>query len=330
MTGGHNNDTLQVEGSFNDNTKSYTTGGQIGAPSNRGCASGPLKGKCGNGPTPTCIGGPNAGMACNSNNDCPSSNFKDFPWGDWQHNHKSGPDDTGSITDGSFGFHSGTASAPPEAFIKSIICADPGWCQQARPAPVKQIFWEGTGVFHTLKNAAGKDSPLPIFASCGANQPVAWSNKPGTVHYYRAHVADFGEPAGTKQNPPGSACQPFGVCQMGSTGPHDDTCNLVGGLCTIPFTPNGGGTTSCVADSCTDCPDWYDIEIHCTADPASPIAYRVAHFITDGNFQLHPPVSQNCNGPITKLIDEQPSRGETSRESFVARVWSLLPTLDVR
>ena len=335
MTGGHLNDNLQAEGAFTGPTNGiatvYTTGGQIGAPSARGCTTVPPKGKCVNG---ACQGGPNDGLVCESNNDCPSANGQQstFPFGDWQHHHKSGPDDCGDFQDGSFAFHSGTAAAPPEAFIQSIICADPGWCQQARPAPVKQIFWEGTGIFRNEKSGKNQDIPLPIFASC-PTQPVAWGkgNHPGTIHYYRAHVADFGEPAGTKQKPPGAACNTFGACQGSCQGdPQDSACQLVNGLCTIPATPNGAGTTSCVAETCTDCPDWYDIEIHCTADPASPIAYRVAHFITDGNFQLHPPVGSNCNAPIVKLIDEQPLQGETWRENFVARVWTLLPAVDLR
>jgi len=31
-----------------------------------------------------------------------------------------------------------------------------------------------------------------------------------------------------------------------------------------------------------------------------------------------------------KLIDKQPLQGETWRENFVARVWTLLPAVDLR
>ena len=325
MTGGHNNTvgSVTAEGGFNDNAKSYTTGGQIGAPSNRGCTNSPPKGSCVNN---VCSGGPNAGNPCDANNDCPSSTGRDslFPWGDWQHTHHNGPDDFNDISGGSFSFHSGTAAAPPEAFIKNIICGDPGWCQQARPAPVKQIFWEGTGVFRNEKGTKSQNLPLPIFANC-VDQPVVWSNKGhGTLHYYRAHVGDFGEPAGSKQNPPTNC--PW----ADASGVSISNCALTNPVDVLPATPNGGGTTTCVAETCAECPDWYEIEIHCTADPNSPIAYKVANFITDGNFQLHPPVGDNCNsGPVTKF-DEQPLRGETWRESFVARVVSFLPALDVR
>ena len=51
----------------------------------------------------------------------------------------------------------------------------------------------------------------------------------------------------------------------------------------------------CLAQNCSECPDAYEIEIHCTADPSSPVAYRVSHFIREGNFQLHPPVGDSCN-----------------------------------
>jgi hypothetical protein len=151
MTGGHNVMVTKKEGGdpqYDDipsGTK-YTTGGQIGAPDEAGCAEYPAKGKCVDG---VCTGGWNAGLACEDNGECPNQGGRNSgrPWGNWQHNHHSGPDD-GFILGGSFSFHSGTAAAPDEAFIKSIICADEGWCVQARPAPTKQIFWEGTGVFH--------------------------------------------------------------------------------------------------------------------------------------------------------------------------------------
>ena len=51
----------------------------------------------------------------------------------------------------------------------------------------------------------------------------------------------------------------------------------------------------CQAQACSECPDLYEIEIHCTADPSSQIAYRVSHSIREGNFQLHPPVGDSCN-----------------------------------
>jgi len=292
MTGGHNNSVSSVDAEYDGNGKSYTTGGQIGAPTNVGCCNEP----------PTSRG---------HNSDC--------PWGEWEHNHHGGSDDTGSVANGSFAFHSGTASAPDSAFIQDIICADEGWCVQARPAPVKQIFWEGTGVFHNTKGKKNMDVPLPYFAACGTdNQPVPWSNKvDGTLHYYRAHVGDFGEPAGINQKPLDGTCGWSDTCDLGSDGVGPggvsiSGCELVDGYCPFAPAPVNDKFTAlhplCTAQDCgcdtandpscktnkNGCPDWYEIEIHCTADPTSPVAYKVAHFITEGNFQLHPAVGSSC------------------------------------
>ncbi len=301
MTGGQN----YFAGSPTDTTLpsglSYTVGGQIGAPTDAGCRAFPQKGKCVNG---LCTGGLNGGKACTTNTDCPADAGKGSttgPWGDWEHNHHSGPDDSGSVTGGSFAFHSGTAAAPDAAFIHSIICADEGWCVQARPAPNKQIYWDGTGVFHNIKGKKGENLPLAVFNAC-AVQPVPWSDKTGgTIVYYKAHVGDFGEPAGTKQNPASNCSWVDGTAELGDMGTADN-CQLVGTVDLLNGTKDEKFTALhplCLAQDCKEttgggCPDWYEIEIHCTADPASPIAYTVAHFITDGNFQLHPSVGSSC------------------------------------
>ena len=297
MTGGHNF-TTSVDAGVSNGQKEYTTGGQIGAPNDSGCCEFPPKGTCVGG---TCTGGLNGGLACTSNRDCPNDPGRNShcPWGDWEHNHHSGPDDSGNFTGGSFSFHSGTAASPDAAFIQDIQCADPGWCVQARPAPFKQIFWEGTGVFHNLKGAKNKDIPLPTF-NCPV-QPVPFDRKTGgTLHYYKAHVADFGEPAGQNQKPvPPGGCAFAQDCTAPE--PNDvveiDQCTL-GDVCEIQADINDAKTAlhpSCVAQDCAACPDLYEIEIHCTADPASPVAYSVSNFIDQGNFQLHPSVGDNCN-----------------------------------
>jgi hypothetical protein len=297
MTGGHNFDVVDAE--FDENGKVYTTGGQIGAPNETGCCDLPPKGKCVNG---LCTGGLNGGKACTTNDNCPNDAGRNShcPWGDWEHNHHSGSDDSGSLKGGSFAFHSGTAAAPNEAFIKSVLCADPGWCVQARPAPFKQIFWEGTGVFHNEKGPKGTDIPLPRFEACGANQPVVWSNKPGpyTLHYYKAHVSDFGEPAGIFQKPVG-ACKMDESCTNPEPNGAVEISNCaLGDVCLVDSVADPVKTALhplCLAQTCSECPDAYEIEIHCTADPTSPVAYRVSHFIREGNFQLHPPVGDSCN-----------------------------------
>jgi cysteine-rich repeat protein len=296
MTGGHNFDVVDAE--FDENGKVYTTGGQIGAPNESGCCDLPPKGKCVAG---RCTGGLNGGDACVTNDDCPNDPGRNShcPWGDWEHNHHSGPDDSNSVKGGSFSFHSGTAASPDSAFIKSVLCADLGWCVQARPAPFKQIFWEGTGVFHNAKTDKNKDIPLPIFAACGASQPVPWSNKvDGTLHYYKAHVSDFGEPAGIYQKPI-AGCQKAQSCtdREPNQSVEINDCAL-GDVCLIDAATDPVKTALhplCLAQTCSECPDEYEIEIHCTADPTSPIAYRVSHEIREGNFQLHPPVGDSCN-----------------------------------
>jgi hypothetical protein len=272
-----------VDAGFTSNSGTkYTTGGQIGAPNETGC--------CPDGPDGT--HGPSANC----------------PFGDWEHNHHSGPDD-GYITGGAFAFHSGTAASPPEAFISGIVCQDPGWCVQARPAPDKQIFWEGTGVFHNLKNKHGKDLPLPVFPNCTV---VPFNDKADvpTIHYYKAHVGDFGEPAGQRQKTVTASCKTQGD-NFADWSITPDTCEVSGEEDFTPVSPNAKLTALhplCPAEACgcdpadttcttskAGCPDWYDIEIHCTSDPTSPIIYSVAHYVLQGNFQLHPPVSSNCN-----------------------------------
>jgi hypothetical protein len=297
MTGGHVA-MANVDSTFDDPESGthYSTGGQIGAPNDSGCCNLPPKGKCVAG---FCTGGLNGGDPCTTNDNCPNDPGRNSscPWGDWEHNHHSGPDDCGSVTGGSFAFHSGTAAAPDSAFIKSIICADPGWCVQARPAPDKQIFWEGTGVFHNTKGKKNLDIPLPNFSAC-AVQPKPWSNKAeGTLHYYRAHVGDFGEPAGIRQKP-ADGCTWFNECGTEPCGEVGiESCQPTQEVCLIERTVNDKVTALhplCEAQNCSECPDWYEIEIHCTESPASPVAYRVAHHITEGNFQLHPSVGDSC------------------------------------
>ena len=274
MTGGHENQPGEANAAYVSSATKVTTGGQIGAPTAAGCCGPPTS----------------------------SGRSSDCPWGDWEHNHHYGPDDlwvanhnTG-IASGAFAFHSGTGAAPKAAFIKNVKCDDPGWCVQARPAPDKQIFWEGTGVFDNLKKTA-----LPFFKNCTKQPSVAGNKKAASVHYYTAHVGDFGEPAGQRQ-------KPIDGCSLKNAplGDWSITCDAVAGVSLIDEHVNAAKTAEhplCEAQDCsvppevtdgTGCPDWYDIEIHCTDDPGSPIAYKFGHFILEGNFQLHPPVGSSC------------------------------------
>jgi hypothetical protein len=295
----------------------YTTGGQIGAPNATGCCSDPRTTNCvaNTAGALVCQGGTRAGLDCATPADCPDANGRksDCPWGDWEHNHHQGVvGDFGSTRDGtsSFSFHSGTASAPPEAFIHSIICGDPGWCVQARCAPDKQIFWEGTGVFHNTKNI----DPTSLFGTwvtVGKGK-----HNPGSIHYYRAHVGDFGEPAGNKQNSSGSCSwndesgvsisncaltNPAEIIATEASCTDDSTCGKHGfcveGKCVAkePFFSEGG-------DICSSCADWYEIEIHATTDPASLIIYKVGNFIREGNFQIHPQVGSSCHDAFGTVV----------------------------
>ena len=107
------------------------------------------------------------------------------PRGEWTHHQQRGPD-------GSFVFHAGTSSAPPETMIARISCSDPGFCEPARPAPDKQIDFEGVGTFKNIKN------PSPSLAGVVPG---------GTFHWFEVHIEDLGEPGkGGKQDPPAATC----------------------------------------------------------------------------------------------------------------------------
>jgi hypothetical protein len=186
----------------------------------------------------------------------------DPSYGEWTHVQHAG-------FNGSFTFHAGTHSAPPETEITSIECDDPGWCVQARCAPFKQIFWNGIGQF---KNEKGYSAAFP-----GCNVV------PGeTLHYFEAHVLDAGEPGNNGKQKNENKCEwQSGGLDIGDvvfidTWPADE-----------PFASKGGAV-------CDECPDYYEIEIHCTTDPSSAVIYSVADFIDGGNFQIHPEVGQSC------------------------------------
>lgn len=93
------------------------------------------------------------------------------PWGEWTHVQHDGPD-------GQWTFHVGTASAPVDTEIDVITCSDPGWCVQARPAPAKQLDFEGVGSFKNII-----DNPYGPVAAKGT-----------TRHWVHVHIEDLGEP----------------------------------------------------------------------------------------------------------------------------------------
>jgi hypothetical protein len=107
------------------------------------------------------------------------------PWGEWTHHQQNGPS-------GRFVFHAGTASAPPGTEIDVIECSDPGFCSPARPAPAKQIDFEGVGTFKNIRTTS----------------PELADVVPGvTMHRFEVHIEDLGEPGhGQHQDPPDDAC----------------------------------------------------------------------------------------------------------------------------
>ncbi len=156
------------------------------------------------------------------------------PFGEWTHHQQRGPS-------GSFVFHAGTASAPAGTKITKVSCSDPGNCNPARPAPYKQMDFEGIGSFKNIKN---KLEATVI---------------PGeTLHYFKAHVEDIGEPG------PGGKQPKSDFCTHVIGEPIDETVD------------------------CSNCPDVYQLEIHATEDPASPVIYTIGGFIDGGNLQIHP------------------------------------------
>ena len=204
------------------------------------------------------------------------------PRGHWTHVQHGG--DKGSFT-----FHSSE--------ISKIECNDPGWCVQARCAPSKQIFWTGIGNFHWKDFAA--DLPCA----------VADKKKP-TLHFYRAMVGDFGEnkrptreDALVDENP--ETCDWFARLQAagwpGPPGPY--VASIAVFLDSKPDDPKPLGFGDKGGQICDACPDYYQIEIHCTTDPNSEIIYTFEGFIDSGNYQIHPETGKQCP-PTPELVPE--------------------------
>ncbi len=126
------------------------------------------------------------------------------PWGEWTHTQKRGPS-------GSFTFHAGTASAPPETEIDWIVCSDPGWCRQARPAPAKQLDFAGVGTFHNMKNVPSSISDYVVVGE--------------SLHWFEVNIDDLGEPGKAGNvDPPSPQCDPAGFGRNGGTPLADCGC----------------------------------------------------------------------------------------------------------
>lgn len=199
-------------------------------------------------------------------------------FGEWEH-HQICTGKKGACTGNAFAFDfkAGTASgkAKDTTTIDTVVCGDPGWCTQSRCAPFKQIFWDGIGL---IKNIT-PTFQLPVGVTCE-------NTGNNSLHYFKAHVGDFGEPGSTAVKE--KSCK---TCPWKSGGVEIGNIQLLSPVYPAPppFGDKGGQTCPC------GCGDWYEIEIHCTKDPASAVIYRFQSFINTGNFQLHPPVGESCN-----------------------------------
>jgi hypothetical protein len=170
------------------------------------------------------------------------------PMGEWTHHQFKGPA-------GDFVFRVGTSSAPKDTFVTQVTCSDPVNCQPARPAPFKQLDWQGIGSFRNGKGA------LASSVNTENDKTPGYSR-----HFVRVHIEDLGEPGGSGQQ-------------------HSTGCtHVIGTLIGDPT------TNSAAAAVCSSCADAYQIEIHATEDSGSPVIYAVGGYIDQGNLQIHPEI----------------------------------------
>jgi hypothetical protein len=196
------------------------------------------------------------------------------PKGEWTHHQQTGPS-------GSFTFHAGTASAPVNTEIDKITCTDPGFCQHARPAPAKQLDFEGVGTFKNLGNGPRR----PVWALDADNMPVdpgfdvnvdtGHGNRGynGSYHWFEVNIDDLGEPR-VENTTPLEACPILG---FGVNGDAADPLNAEPADC--------------------GCPDFYRIKIYNGVyadenDNITPnkteLIYEAYGYIDGGNLQIHP------------------------------------------
>ena len=151
-----------------------------------------------------------------------------------------------------FVFHAGSHSAPKDTKILNVVCSDPVACKQA----VANAAFKQIDFKGTGSfRSIQKDATINGYPALKDSDPSG-----GTRHYFRVHIEDLGEPGG-------------------AGGPKPNSCS------------KKPGAFANVA-ACKNCPDIYQIEIHATIDPNSPIIYTVGAFVDGGNLQIHPPVKK--------------------------------------
>ncbi len=217
------------------------------------------------------------------------------PSGEWQHHQQTGPS-------GAFSFHGGTNSAADGTRIVDVRCSDPGWCRQARPAPAKQLDFDGIGTFSNT----GNGRRAPVFDDPAPNvipEPNGNRNTPFSFHWFEVNIDDLGEPGRLNSGAPNSVTCPGRGFGEKSGGPFvPDPVNAPGTTVILPFTE--------LADC--DCPDFYRITIYKGVlstevtllpngeiDPASmnrtDVIYEVFGYVDGGNLQIHPPTGFDTN-----------------------------------
>ncbi len=174
------------------------------------------------------------------------------PCGEWTHRQHRGPG-------GKWTFHAGTASAPEWTEIDFVACCDEGWCDPARPAPNKQINFEGIGTFKNMHEVPNPGDP-------DEEQPVAGES----YHWFEARVEDLGEPGSHGSDDP-EVCPPEGFnCSTGDCACADFyTIRIYKG---------------------------YDPEAE--APNTTDLLYEIWGYLEGGNHQIHPPIpgEHNCHG----------------------------------
>lgn len=212
------------------------------------------------------------------------------PYGEWQHHQQTGPS-------GTFAFHSGTASAPKGTRIVEVRCSDPGFCNPARPAPNKQLDWDGIGAFVNV----GTGKKAPHFQISNANVvpvPTTGKNKLFTYHWVQVNIDDMGEKGNLNNGAPDPKMCPGRGFGEKSAGPFvPDPVKNPSNIISLPATELGN----------CDCPDFYRITIYNgvlsnavkylpdgRVDPTSldrtNIIYEVYGYVDGGNLQIHPAI----------------------------------------